>query len=286
MRRSVKPSEYPAPPFHIIRFTLFVSSLVVAIILAVFAYNLHNAGQNFPWAFLVLIIAAFLSLVNLILTTILHCCYGLSPRFSLVTNVIVFVVWAVAFILFAWAVSHTILTTCNATYWGTSTGISVCRSFKALFTFAIIGAVALVASIVLDVITRRRETRLGKYDPMALEGHSLAEYKSGGHNRDNSAFSASLPHPNTGPGLMEDDQSPLFSGGRYDTSPAYMRGRSDEVDIGDSRPLHQPPPYASNPALARYTDGQPQQSYPGTRMSAYDDLYGYGQQTSYDPVMY
>lgn len=52
-RKSVKPSEYPALPFHIIRFTVFVSSLVVAIILAVFAYNLHNADQKFPWAFLI-----------------------------------------------------------------------------------------------------------------------------------------------------------------------------------------------------------------------------------------
>ncbi len=52
-RKSVKPSEYPALPFHIIRFTVFVSSLIVAIILAVFAYNLHSADQKFPWAFLV-----------------------------------------------------------------------------------------------------------------------------------------------------------------------------------------------------------------------------------------
>lgn len=285
-RKSVKPSEYPALPFHIIRFTVFVSSLIVAIILAVFAYNLHSADQKFPWAFLILIIAAFLSLLNIILTTLIHCCYGLSPRLSLVTNSIVLVVWAVAFILLAWALSHTILTTCNATYWATSTGISVCRTFKALFAFTIIGAFGLIASIILDVIAYRRQTRLGEYDPMALEGHGLAEYKTGTHNRDPSTLSDSFPHSNTGPGAMEDDRAPLVSNGRYESTPAHYRGQSESMDIGESRPVHQPPPsYTSNP----YSDGpgpqsQPQQMYPGTRMSAYDNFYR--QQTSYDPVMY
>ncbi|RDW81160.1 uncharacterized protein DSM5745_04717 [Aspergillus mulundensis] len=287
-RRSVKPSEYPALPFHFIRFILFISSLLVAIILAVFAYRLHQADQKFPWAFLVLIIAAFLSLLNLIVTTLLHCCHGLSPRLSLITNSIVFVIWAVAFVLFAWSVSHTILTTCNATYWATSTGITVCRIFKALFAFTIIGAAFLIASIALDVIAYRRQTRLGEYDPMALgvEGHNLAEYKPGAHNRDSSALSGSFPHPpmGAGPGLADEDRAPLVSGGRYDT-PGHLRDRSEEMDIGDSRPLHQPPPYASNTALERYSDAPPQ-PHSRMRMSAYDNPYGYGQQTGYDPTAY
>ncbi|KAL4932800.1 uncharacterized protein BDV17DRAFT_175838 [Aspergillus undulatus] len=286
-RKSVKPSEYPALPFHLIRFILLISSLLVAIVLAVFAYNLHSADQKFPWAFLVLIIAAFLSLLNLILTTTLHCCYGLSPRFSLITNSTVFVIWAVALILLAWSVSHTILTSCNATYWATSTGIRVCHTFKALFAFTIIGAAALIASIALDIIAYRRSTRLGEYDPMGVEGHSLAEYKTTGHDRNSSVMSASFPHPN-------EDHSPLVAGGRYEGAgvpapPAHYRGRSEEMDIAESSPLHQPPPYASNPALGGYSDVPPpqQQAYArGARMSAYDNPYGYGHQTSYDPLAY
>ncbi|KAL4978632.1 hypothetical protein BDW66DRAFT_9735 [Aspergillus desertorum] len=287
-RKSVKPSEYPALPFHLIRFVLFVSSLLIAIILGVFAYKLHQADQKFPWAFLVLIIAAFLSLLSLVFTTILHCCYGLSPRLSLITNSTVFVVWAVAFVLLAWSVSHTILTTCNATYWATSTGIAVCRMFKALFAFAIIGAAALIASIVLDVIAYRRQTRLGEYDPMApgVEGHILAEYKPGAHNRDSSALSGSFPHPTmgAGPGLVEDDRAPLVSGRRYDGA-EHLRGRSEEMDIGESRPLHQPPPYVSSPALERYSDG-PQHPPSRMRMGAHDNSYGNEQQTSYVPTAY
>ncbi|KAL4873021.1 hypothetical protein BDV12DRAFT_115417 [Aspergillus spectabilis] len=282
-RKSVKPSDYPALPFHLIRFITFVSSLVVGIVLAVFAYNLHNADHKFPWAFLIQIIAAFLSLLNLTLTTILHCCYGLSPRLSLITNSIVFVIWAVSLVLLSWSVSHTILTTCNSTYWATSTGITVCRIFKSLFTFTIIGTAALIASIALDIFAYRRHTRLGEYDPMAAEGHSLAAYKSQ-HERDSSVLSGSFPHP---AGPMEDDRSPLVaSGGGYS---GHMRGRSEE-DIGQSRPMHQPPPYSGDASPERYSDNGFGQQQPRMRMSDYENpAYGFGQhsqQTSYDPTVY
>ncbi|KAL3479941.1 hypothetical protein BJX99DRAFT_221529 [Aspergillus californicus] len=289
MRRnkSVKPSEYPKLPFHIIRFITFVSSLIVAIIVSVFTYNLHGADHKLPWPFLVLIISAFLSLLNLVLTTFLHCCYGLSPRLSLVTNSIVLLLWFISLVLLAWSLSHTILTTCNATYWATSTGIAVCRIFKTLFSFTIIGVAALIACIALDIVAYRRQTRLGEYDPMAAEGHSLAEYKTS-HARDSSALSGSFPHP----AGVEEDRSPLVSGGRYEPA-GYMRGGENEADIGDSRPLHQPPPsYATHPAEG-YSDSPPgmgQYGHPRGRLSVYDTPgYGYGQhaeQTSYDPLVY
>ncbi|KAL2870484.1 uncharacterized protein BJX67DRAFT_286050 [Aspergillus lucknowensis] len=282
-RKSVKPSEYPPLPFHLIRFFTFASSLIVGSILAAFAVNLHNADHKLPWAFLVLIIAAFLSLLNLALTTVLHCCYGLSPRLSLITNSVVFVVWSIALILFSWAVSHTILTTCNATYWATSTGIAVCRIFKALFTFTIIGAAFLIASIGLDIFAYRRTTRLGEYDPMAIEGHSLAAYKSG-HARDSSVLSASYQHPN-------EDRSPLVSGGYM---PDGHTRRGSEEDIAETRPLHQPPPYVSNTALEGYSDmpGQVQSRHSRGSLSVYETPgygYGYGnhsEQPAYDPLAY
>ncbi|KAL2835251.1 hypothetical protein BDW59DRAFT_5604 [Aspergillus cavernicola] len=296
MRRnkSVKPSEYPILPFHLIRFLTFVSSLIVAIILSVFTYNLHSADHKLPWAFLVLIISAFLSLLNLTLTTTLHCCYGLSPRLSLITNSIIFVLWSISLVLLAWALSHTILTTCNATYWATSTGIAVCRIFKTLFTFNIIGVAALIASIALDIVAYRRQTRLGEYDPMAVEGHSLAEYKTQ-HDRDSSVLSGSFPHPSAGPNAMDDDRSPLVAAagaGRYND---HGRTRSEEGDIGELKPVHQPPPYNSNTASGGYSDSPPEQAqyqhqHVGGRMNDYETPgYGYGQhaqQTSYDPLVY
>jgi len=117
---------------------------------------------------------------------------------------------------------------------------------------------------------------------MAAEGHSLAEYKSG-HARDSSVLSGSFPHPNAG--VAEDDRSPLVSGGSRGAG--QMRGGSEE-DIGETRPLHQPPPYNSSTALEGYSDQTGQQWHSRGRLSVYDTPgYGYGhhnEQTAYDPL--
>jgi hypothetical protein len=63
--------------------------------------------------------------------------------------------------------SGTILTKCTTTYWATSTALSVCRSYKALFAFTVVGTAAYIAAIWLDVVVRRRQTRLGAYGPMS-----------------------------------------------------------------------------------------------------------------------
>lgn len=51
--KSVKPSAYPALPFHVIRGLNLLSALLVAIILAVFISNLSNNNYKLPWALLV-----------------------------------------------------------------------------------------------------------------------------------------------------------------------------------------------------------------------------------------
>lgn len=49
----MKPSAYPALPFHVIRGLNLLSALLVAIILAVFISNLSNNNYKLPWALLV-----------------------------------------------------------------------------------------------------------------------------------------------------------------------------------------------------------------------------------------
>ncbi|RAH46917.1 uncharacterized protein BO95DRAFT_99377 [Aspergillus brunneoviolaceus CBS 621.78] len=189
---SVKPSHYPAIPFHIIRATGLISTFIVGIILAVFITNLHSHGYKLPWAFLVikqLLIATVLTLLNYILTTLTHCFYGLSPRLSLTTNSILLVLWLISLGLLSYSLAHTILTSCTTTYWGTSTGINVCRIYKALFAFTILATAAHIAAVVLDVIVRRRQTRLGEYDPMASNA-ALNDYKM--HNRGSSVMSGGV----------------------------------------------------------------------------------------------
>ncbi|OJJ85985.1 uncharacterized protein ASPGLDRAFT_122671 [Aspergillus glaucus CBS 516.65] len=166
-KSSVKPSLYPAIPFHIIRIFALLSTIIVGIILALFIYHLHQQNYRLPWVYLVLIVAVVLSLINFTLTTLVHCCCGLSPRLNLTSNTILLLIWLAALGVLCWSMSHTILTTCTETYWGNSTGITVCRIYKAFFSFTVAAVASLIAAVTLDIIVRKRQTRLGSYDPMA-----------------------------------------------------------------------------------------------------------------------
>ncbi|KAE8409695.1 hypothetical protein BDV37DRAFT_236658 [Aspergillus pseudonomiae] len=279
---SVKPSAYPAIPFHAIRAVGFISTLVVGIILAVFIYNLHQGGFKLPWAFLVLLIAVILSLLNYVLTTITHCCYGLSPRLSLLSNTICLLLWLISLGLLSWSMSQTILTTCNATYWATSTGITVCRIYKALFAFTVLANISYIAAIALDVIVRRRQTRLGEYDPMA-SNVALNDYKM--HDRSSSALSGGM-----GPYGGLDEQHPAF---RSNNHPDEVY--SDIPAPGNYSGQTMPPPvYGASSNLEQHHGGEAQDYYqptptrPRVRFSTYGhDGYGHpSEQTHYDPAAY
>ncbi|BAE57406.1 hypothetical protein F9C07_2999 [Aspergillus flavus] len=280
--RSVKPSAYPAIPFHSIRAVGFISTLVVGIILAVFIYNLHQGGFKLPWAFLVLLIAVILSLLNYVLTTITHCCYGLSPRLSLLSNTICLLLWLISLGLLSWSMSHTILTTCNATYWATSTGITVCRIYKALFAFTVLGNISYIAAIALDVIVRRRQTRLGEYDPMA-SNPALNDYKM--HDRSSSVLSGGM-----GPYGGLEEQHPAFRSNNH-ADEVYNDIPAPGNYAGQTMP---PPVYGASSTLEQHHGGEAQDYYqptptrPRVRFSAYGhDGYSHpSEQTHYDPAAY
>jgi hypothetical protein len=62
---------------------------------------------------------------------------------------------------------------CNSANWGSEAGIMVCRIYKTLFTFALLAAVSAVATLVLDITIRKRQTSLGKYDQMRDSTYDL-----------------------------------------------------------------------------------------------------------------
>ncbi|KAF3388522.1 hypothetical protein F1880_003699 [Penicillium rolfsii] len=171
-RASVKPSDYPALPFHGIRVVTVLASIVVAIILAVFIYHLHADGYKLPFAFLVpasyfqLLITSLLTLLTTLLTSFFNCACGLSTKLSLFLNIFHLILWLLSLALLSYSMSGTILTKCTTEYWATSTALTVCRTYKALFACTILGAVSYIAAIWLDVVVRRRQTRLGEYNPM------------------------------------------------------------------------------------------------------------------------
>ncbi|KAJ5216075.1 uncharacterized protein N7498_002482 [Penicillium cinerascens] len=221
--KSVKPSAYPKLPFHGIRFLIFLSAAVVAIILAVFIYHLHADGYKLPFAFLILLIAALLSILNVVFTSLVNCACGLSTKLSIILNALLLALWLLSLALLSYNMAHTILTSCGTQYWGNKTGISVCRSYKALFTFTVTGTVASIASIWLDFIVRRRANRLGAYDPMgsmAAVGEDPADVKLADRNESVSSVKYdAVPPPMSGAG----------SAPYYDSAPARSRRGESRV---------------------------------------------------------
>ncbi|KAJ5634483.1 hypothetical protein N7528_002325 [Penicillium herquei] len=191
-----KPSDYPALPFHIIRISAFISSLIVAIILAVFIYHLHADGYKLPYAFLILLIAALLSLVNVILTAFMNCSCGLSTILSMVMNAICLVIWAIGLGLMSYNVAHTILTSCSTQYWGNSTGERVCELYKAVFAFTVLATASYIASIALDGVVRRRQNRFGVYGLAGPAEDNMELKLAGSRNESTSGFAYdSVPQP-------------------------------------------------------------------------------------------
>ena len=111
--------------------------------------------------------STLLSLISLLLTGILHTCFFLSPLFSIISNVTVFLLYIVGYVLLTWNIYGTLGHSCSRANWASDDGMMVCRTYKALYSFEIFGVIAQIALIVLDIRSRRKQTRQGRYDSMA-----------------------------------------------------------------------------------------------------------------------
>ncbi|KAJ5899515.1 hypothetical protein N7495_004259 [Penicillium taxi] len=280
MRSSVKPSAYPFLPLQIIRFLSLLSAVVVGIILAVFISHLHTDGYKLPFAFLIvrptvthntskldtnakitkqLLITAALSIVNVIFTALVGCCCGLPTKLSLALNIPLLILWAISLALLSYGMSSTILASCTKEYWGNSTGISVCHSYKALFAFTAVGTASYMAALALDVIVRGRQNRLGVYDPM----NSQAAFAPGEDPMD---FK------------LADRRSESVSAVHYDASPAS--GGHHATFSNGAEYSH------AGEARGYYDDAQASRGY--GRVDAYeqDEYHHASRQTGYDAGSY
>lgn len=203
--------------------------------------------------------------------------------------------------------SQTILTTCTTTYWGNSSGITVCRIYKAFFSFTATAAVSFIAAVTLDIIVRKRQTRLGKYDPM-LSDVKLEDRAGSGSAMSGSIYPA--PPPPGHPAAAVDN--PYTDAGNpyqdYPNDPVYNSGyrRRSLSEVGSvsaagsgSQRMAPPPVYGGNNHLEQYHAGEafdfsenaPSRGawgVPRVRLSAFDRA-GYArppEQTSYDPGAY
>ena len=100
--------------------------------------------------------SALLTVVNLVLSAALHCCRYRSSFFSLSVNSLLLLLWALSFGLLSWNMSKTLSHTCITLDWGSDAGTMVCRIYKALYAFVVIGLVAQAYIVVHDLLARRR----------------------------------------------------------------------------------------------------------------------------------
>lgn len=165
-RGKVKPTSYPHIPFHFLRTAQLLASLVVSAIMVYFVVNLHHDGYSVPWTFLFLLAVSLATIASLSATIVLHCCCGLNPYINVFLNGTLFVIWTVSFSMLMYWSSGTLLHVCNVDNWKADVGIMVCRLYKALFAFALLGFVATLCAMLLDIYVFRKATSRGKYNQM------------------------------------------------------------------------------------------------------------------------
>jgi len=161
-------------PFHLLRCVQLASSLVVAGIMCYFLWHLTHDHYRLPWTFILLLAVSLLTIIALSTTIVLHCCCGLNPRLNVCLNAGLLLLWSVGFALLAWWSSGTLSHVCNKSNWEDETGIMICRIYKALFSFTLLGFVSTLAAACLDVYVFRRATARGKYNQMQNVDHKQA----------------------------------------------------------------------------------------------------------------
>ncbi|KIV95115.1 hypothetical protein PV10_02804 [Exophiala mesophila] len=158
-----RPQAYSPMSFHLVRGIAFVCQAIVSGILIWFCLRLRDDGFKLPWTFLIVLAASLLSIITLIITSIFYCCSFLSPLFNLIINSTVLLVQIVGFGLLTYNIFGTLGHSCSRSNWASSKGVTICQIYKAFYSFLVFAMLAQIALIVLDVRSRREQTRLGKY---------------------------------------------------------------------------------------------------------------------------
>lgn len=113
-----------------------------------------------------LLVASLLTIVALVATMLLHVYHGLNPSVNIVVNASLAVVWTVSFAMLARWCSGTLSHVCDTSGWGSDTGVSICRQYKALFSFALLGLLVTLLALGVDAKVLKGSTRRGLFQPV------------------------------------------------------------------------------------------------------------------------
>jgi hypothetical protein len=85
----------------------------------------------------------------------------------MILNILITLVWVIGFSLLTWNTFGLLSHTCGSSDWGKNDdGMMICRCYKANYSFIIIGMLAQIAMVIVDIRARRMQTALGKYNKM------------------------------------------------------------------------------------------------------------------------
>jgi hypothetical protein len=110
-----------------------------------------------------LMTVSLLTILALTTTIVLHCFYGLNPMLNTLLNSGLALLWSVAFSLLTWWSSSTLAHVCSVDNWDSDMGLHVCRLYKALFSFSLLGLIATLFALVLDVHVQRQASARGRF---------------------------------------------------------------------------------------------------------------------------
>ncbi|KAF3908285.1 hypothetical protein AA313_de0206066 [Arthrobotrys entomopaga] len=188
------PTPWPNGGYYFLRLGEFATSIGTIGTLSYFIYYLVKARFGVPYEFIILYIAALLSLLNIITTTVAKCCGALNAKFALAFDFILLACWTVAFALLHRAMHGLIFSDCTDGHWGAEggNGVYVCRLYKATWAFALAGIVFYLLSIILDIIVVRR---VGSHKYIAANPKSMQQTKTytPNYQADTSYGSGGLP---------------------------------------------------------------------------------------------
>ena len=86
-----------------------------------------------------LITVAFLTVIFLTATIVFHLLTGLSPRVNLGLNSLLLAIWVMGFGMLTYWTSPTLGNRCDTADWSGSGATMVCKIYKALFAFCLLG---------------------------------------------------------------------------------------------------------------------------------------------------
>ncbi|KIV82272.1 hypothetical protein PV11_04393 [Exophiala sideris] len=187
-----RPQVYPRLAFHVVRAIAFISASIVTGILVYFCIQLKHDGYKLPWTFIIILASSLLSLFTLLISSMIYACAFLNPLLNMLVNIPIALIWTAGLALLTYNMYGTLGHTCSSANWASSDGMMICRTYKALYSFAVFGWLAQIALIVLDVRSRRAQTALGKYNKMDLDANANANAKD--VKLDNLERTSTLPH--------------------------------------------------------------------------------------------